>query len=169
MIKKHKYNIFLFAFCCLAWMACTQQRQPCLTPKIASLNMVCMHKTTDTATVFADTALPTALLVAFTNAGSKGIIYPYQSANFTISLSSDSDYCKWGFTTDTSGGNLDTLSFFYQRRVQFISNACSFAYFYTLDSVHTTHRMIDSLHVINTNVTNNVNTTHLQIFIHPDY
>jgi hypothetical protein len=128
-----------------------------------------MHKTSDTATVFVDTALPAAFLVAFTDSGEKAIIYRNQTADFTISLSSVSNSCKWGFTTDTTGNHLDTLTFFYQRKVQFISNACSFAYFYTLDSVQTTRHMIDSLLITNTNVTNNVNTTHLHIFIHPDF
>ncbi len=97
MIKENKYHLLWIALCCMIWVACTQQRQPCLTPKIASLNMECMHKTTDTATVFIDTALPAALLIAFTDSGAKEIIYPNQTADFTISLSSVSTMCKWGF------------------------------------------------------------------------
>ena len=170
MIKKTKYRLLiLFALCNLLWIACTQQRQPCLTPKIASLNIHCVHKTTDTGTVFVDTALPATLFAAFTDSGTQYIIYRNQTANFTISLSSASDSCKWGITTDTLHRNFDTLTFFYQRKLQFISNACGYSYFYNLDSVHTTKKIIDSVHITNANVTNNVNTKHLQIYIHPDF
>ena len=169
MINKTKYHLLLIAICSLVWAACTQQRQPCLTPKIASLNIECLHKPTDTATVFIDTALPATLFAAFTDSGTKFFIYRNQSATFTLSLASDSNSCKWGISTDTSGHSFDTLTFFYERKLQFISNACGFAYFYNLDSVHTTTKMIDSVHIINTSVTNNVNTKHLQIYIHPDF
>ncbi|MFI5196037.1 MAG: DUF6452 family protein [Chitinophagales bacterium] len=176
MIKRNKYLrnndlLILIALCGIVWTACTQQRQPCLTPKIASLNIHCIHKPSDTATVFIDTALPAARFAAFTGSVEKDFIYSSQSANFTLSLSSDADSCKWGISTDTSilNHNFDTLTFFYQRKLQFISNACGFAYFYNLDSVHTTTKMIDSVHIINASVTNNVNTKHLQVYIHPDF
>ena len=169
MISKTKYQLLLIAICSIVWAACTQQRQPCLTPKIASLNMHCIHKPSDTATIFADTALPTTLLTAITNSGAQSFIYRNQNASFTLSLSSVSDSCKWAITTDTFGNHPDTLTFFYEHKLQFISNACGFAYFYNLDSIHTTHLMIDSVQILNTSVTNNVNTKHLQIYIHPDF
>ena len=175
MIRKNKYRILtLIALCSAIWAACTQSQSQCQTPTIASLNMVCMHLTTDTGTIFSDTALPYAYWIAFTNSGPKYILYDVQNSNFTISLSSDDTICKWGFTTDTTmstinRNNLDTLTFFYQRQVQFISNACGYAYFYNLDTVITTHRIIDSVLITNASVTNNVNTTQLQIYIHPDF
>ena len=169
MISANKYLlILLLAISCIAWVACTAERKPCLTPKTASLNLACMHLRTDTATVFSDTALPSAVFFAMTTAGEKGTIFPLQSS-FTISLSPDTTFCQWRFTTDTLNTKFDTLSFFYKRNLQFLSNACGYAFFYTLDSVQTTHLIIDSLHIINTSVTNNVNTKHLQIYIHPDF
>jgi predicted nucleic-acid-binding Zn-ribbon protein len=175
MIRKNKYRILtIIALCSAIWAACTQTRTQCFTPTIASLNLVCMHLTTDTGTIFSDTALPAAFWVAFTNSGPKATLYSTQNSNFTISLSSDNDTCKWGLTTDTTIStinktNIDTLTFIYKQHLQFISNACGYAYFYNLDTVITTHKIIDSVLITNPSVTNNVNTTQLQIYIHPDF
>jgi len=171
MIKKSKYRILIpVILCSIIWAACTQQRQPCLTPKIATLNMHCLHKAADTATVFADTALPNTLFAAYSDSGTQYLIYRGQASDFTISLSSAADSCKWGITTDTTrNSGFDTLTFFYKRKLQFISNACGYAYFYNLDSVHTTGKTIDSVRILNANVNNNVKTKHLQIYIHPDF
>ena len=170
MTKTKKYFLLIFfALCAIGWLACTQERSPCLTPKIASLSIESLHKLTDTATVFTDTALPAAVFAPITNTkNNTGTIYTLQST-FTISLSPDSTVCQWLFTTDSLKNPFDTLTFYYQRKLQFISNACGLTYFYNLDSLHTTHNIIDSAHIINASVTNNVNTKHLQIFIHPDF
>lgn len=168
MIRQHRYKaVLLGVLCCIVWAACTQQRQPCLTPKIASMNLECMHFATDTSLTAVDSAPPSPVFVALTNSGPDTIPYAKQ-ANFTLSLSSDSTVCKWLFTTDTVNAKasyFDTLTFYYKRNLQFLSNACGYAYFYGLDSVHTTYKMIDSVRITNAGVTNNVNIKHLQVFI----
>jgi hypothetical protein len=178
MIRKFKCLPFpVIVLCGLAWAACTQQRAICLTPTTASFNMVFMHLPADTSTIFIDTALPAAVFVALTKKGTDTTVYSLQQSAFTISLSPDSDFCRYLFKTDTTTPYFDTLTFYYQHTLQFLSNACGFAYFYTLDSVRTTHFSngpppyfsIDSTYIINTSVTNNVNTTQLQVYIHPDW
>jgi len=168
--KSNSVIIMVLALCVVFGVAsCTQEREPCYTPTIASLNIECVHYTSDTATTVLDTALPKAIFGALTNNGVKAVIYP-QTANFTISLSSVANSCQWIMSTDSVAYPFDTLSFFYQRKLQFLSNACGFAYFYSIDSVHFTHNQdIDSIQITNTSVTNNVNTKHLKIFIHPDF
>jgi len=170
MIKYKHLTLILMALCLIGWEACTQERQPCLTPKTASLNIETIHYQTDTNTVPIDTTLPGAAFIPLVGAGGTGgdYFYPPQST-FTISLSPDSTICRWAFSTDTLFYPFDTLTFYYQRIPTFLSNACGFADFYTLDSVHTTHAIIDSVHILNTNVTNNVNTKHLQIYIHHNF
>jgi hypothetical protein len=136
-----------------------------------------MHLPIDTSRVFVDTALPAAVLIPVTRRAAVDS-FPQQSV-LTISLSSDTTFCQWLFKPDTTTKTFDTISFYYQRNLQFLSNACGFAYFYTLDSVHTTHfsyqnynvvYSIDSAHITNASVTNDVNTTYqLQVYIHPDY
>jgi hypothetical protein len=69
----------------------------------------------------------------------------------------------------------DTLTFYYSRKLQFLSNACGYTDFYNIDSLHYTNLAKDSLSNIdsiqNTNrrVTNNVNTKHLKIYIHRNF
>ena len=162
--------------CALTWAACTQQRQPCLTPKIATLIIESIHLKTDTSTIPVDTLIPAAVFIPIVPGRDTEQVttYPAQ-ALFSISLSPDSTVCRWAFSTD-SLKNVglyipDTLTFFYKRKLQFLSNACGYTYFYSLDSVHTnaSHTIIDSLHILNSSVTNNVNTKHVQIFIHHNF
>lgn len=169
-----KYRFYILVLLCsMLWCACTQERQECFTPKVAILNTECMHRTSDTSTVYVDTALPQSVLVALTDSGTQYFIYRNQTAFFTLSLSSISDSCKWGFTTDTTlSSGFDTLTFYYQRQLQFISNACGYAYFYQLSSIRVSPGaipMIDTVVITDNAVTNNVNTRHVQIYIHPDF
>src|SRR6185312_482741 len=136
MINRTKYSLFIFiALCGILWAACKQQRQPCLTPKTVNLSVETMHLPTDTSTVFFDTILPTALFTAFTKNGFQPFISRQQQFQFSLTLSPDTEFCQWAFTIDTLGTIVDTLSFYYQRDRQFLSNACGYTYFYTLDSI----------------------------------
>lgn len=160
----------LLALTICLFAACTQERQPCLTPKIASLNLHFVHFTADTAIASnntQDTALPSAVFIALTSGGGSGVKYIAPSAYFTLSLSSVSDSCAWLFGADSTITDYDTLQFYYQRKLQFLSNACGYTYFYALDSVHTSHNHVDSVLITNPSVTNDVNTKQLKIYMHP--
>src|SRR4051812_25278028 len=112
MIKQHRYAALLtLALMGVVWAACTQQRQPCLTPRIASLIVKAIHFPTDTSTITADTALPYAVFVPMPVSGKlTGSLYRKQSV-FTLSLSPDSTICQWGFTSDSITHTLDTITF----------------------------------------------------------
>lgn len=169
MTKYAKYGFYLLPVACaLQWAACTQDRQPCLTPKIASMNVRTVRITSRADTTARDTAMPSSVFIPLTTTGAHGAKYISQSA-YTLSLASVADSCKWAVANDTLGTAFDTISFYYDRQLQFISNACGFAYFYQLKNVSATHHFIDSLRITNPNVTNNVNTSHLQVFIHPNF
>lgn len=168
MTKFFQQKCLLFILTYLLTASCTEERLPCTTPKTASLNITTVHFPTDTATTFVDTALPAAVFSPITSKGNVGIIFPQQTS-FTISLSPVSDTCRYLFATDSFYQKVDTLSFYYQRSLQFLSNACGFTYFYSLDSVHTSHFNVDSVLILNSSVTNNANITQLEIFIHPNF
>jgi hypothetical protein len=153
----------------VALAACTQERQPCLTPATASLNVQCIHLLSDTSVQVRDTALPRAILAPLTATGPQYRIYNAPSSLFVLSLSPVTDSCQWLFTTDSLNQPFDTISFSYARKLQFISNACGYATFFTLKQVHSTHFNIDSILLNNTDVTNDVNTRQLKIYIHPDF
>ncbi|RAJ10653.1 hypothetical protein LX64_00258 [Chitinophaga skermanii] len=57
----------------------------------------------------------------------------------------------------------DTILFRYKRHQQFISPGCGFATYYHLDTVITTRHAIDSIQIINKEVTNNEDI-HLYLF-----
>ena len=161
-------HLVLYLLIIVILVSCTHERQACLTPKIASFKIECVHEPTDTSTIPIDTALPNAVFGCFTSNGLVSSIYSQQSI-FTLSLSSVSDTCKWLFTTDSLKHSFDTLVFYYQRQLQFLSNACGYAYFYSMDSMHTTHNNIDSEFIITKSVTNDVKPTHIHIYIHPSF
>lgn len=171
MIKQIYLPVLLILLCAAGWTGCTSQRQPCLTPKTATLSMQSIHFKSDTATVPVDTSLPSAVFSPVAGSITQYKLYPPQS-KFTVSLSPDTTFCQWVFTTDTFSFRdaiVDTINFYYRRHLQFLSNACGFTYFYDLDSVRTTHLMIDSVHILKTSVTNNVNTEHMQVYIHRNF
>ncbi len=152
--------------CCSLLFACTQERQPCLTPKTASLNLKCVHYLTDTNKTTQDTSLPRAVFIPLTSGQLKSLYYTTSSANFTISLSPVADSCSWLITTDSLLQAFDTLNFHYQRKLQFLSNACGYTCFYSLTSATTTNNNIDSILITNPSVTNDVNNRQLKIFFH---
>lgn len=147
-------------------VSCTDERQPCMTPKTPGLQIHAQH-VIDTVT--SDTALPAALFVPLTDSITHAEVYS-PASYFNITLSPVADSCKWLMAADTAAGNLiDTISFYYHRNLTFLSNACGFTYFYELTSVVTTHNIIDSATITNTSVNNNAQTSHLQVYIHPNY
>ena len=161
------------SLCCLL-LACSQERQPCLTPKTASFNIECVHYPTDSAITTIDTALPYAIFTAVAGGGLKSVVYTIPSSVFTISLSPVTDSCTWILQPDTTTATFspvpDTFSFYYTRQLQFLSNACGYTYFFTFDSLHATHNNIDSALITNRSVTNNVNTAkQLTLYFKPDW
>lgn len=164
MTDSYKNILLPVVILLVALVSCTQERQPCLTPKTASLKVRAVRKLNDTA--FVDTALPAAVLIAVTNSGNTGYLYT-GSSSFTLSLSPVADTAKWLIAADTVAGSpLDTIIFRYTRRLQFLSNACGYTYYYNINSVSTTNNIIDSFLITDRNVTSNVNTSHLQVYIH---
>lgn len=159
-------NILIAAIALVVCLySCTQERQPCLTPKTANLRIRTVRKITDSLTV--DTATPTPLFVAMAASVKQGYLYTSR-ASFTLSLSPVADTAMWLYQPDTVANTpTDTVVFRYERQLQFISNACGYTYYYELLAARTTTHTIDSIHISNTSVTSDANTNHLQVYIHP--
>lgn len=168
MIKPGVYTWVLLVVLLAGIAACTQDRGTCFTPKTSTLTINSSHYKNPGDTSFVDTALPNAVFAAMVDTSLKAKIYT-RSSNFTVSLSPTTEVARWLFTTDSFKQELDTLTFYYRRKLHFISNACGFTYYFTLDSVHTTHNNIDSTRILNTDVSDNVNTKHLRLYIKPGY
>jgi len=148
----------------LLLQACTQDRQPCLTPKASILKAKAVRVLADGTAQ--DTALPAAVLAPLTGGTLSGTLYPGGSS-FTLSLSPVADSAQWIFATDTIGVVPDTITFRYERQLHFISNACGYTYYYTINSVTATGHSLDSAVIKDRSVNSNANTVHTELYIHP--
>jgi hypothetical protein len=157
--------ICAFSLLVLVGSSCTQERLPCLTPKTVTMKVKTVRWVNSSLTT--DTVLQTSLWGAVTETGTRGYAYAGRSS-YALTLSPVSDSSVWLFAPDTTTGTpIDTLTFRYERVLTFLSNACGYTYYFNLVSATNTTYNIDSVRILNASITNNANTNHLQIYVHP--
>ena len=162
---KGLFALLAAALAILIVQSCSKEaRDPCLQPRTTVLRARTIHRA-DTGTATPDTLLPNPQLrpltfdtVQYVFGGIKRI------ANFTFSLSNVSDSSRWVLRPDSAVALEDTLTFYYQRQLHFLSNACGYTNFYNLDSVKTTRHAMDSVQVMRPDITTDVNVENLRIF-----
>ena len=158
-----KYSIIILALVALlVHTGCEQQRNPCLEPRTYYLKLK-TYKSADTGIAGADSILPAAM-VGFVDTpllfGAIG-----KRNDFSGPLSAVKDSIKWFVMPDTAQPqNGDTITFFYNRKLTFLSTACGYTYVYSLYDLKTTNNSIDSARIENTEVTKNVETVHVKVF-----
>ncbi len=147
--------LFLFALA-----SCTQQRSPCYEPKIVSVFLK-TYRLVDTSSV--DTSLP---YPAFGCVDTPLMQERKPTNSFSALLSPFKDSTRWYLLPDslTTIDQVDTITFYHSKTLNFISNACGYVYYYNISSVKTTYNSIDSISLINNSVDNNVNTQHIKIY-----
>lgn len=171
MIKPgYKLLLAVISACALAQAACDTERDPCLEPVTVALTMH-TYRRADTGTTIIDTSFANAL---FAPLDSEKVVYQVKSVPvYRITLSPVADSCRWYLQPDSAQRRKrDTLTFFYRRRLQFLSNACGYTYYYSVDSVRSTVRAfadtvhaIDSVRLANGDVNGKADVTHLKIYI----
>src|SRR4051812_6872619 len=115
----------LIALCFIAAYSCkTEERDPCLQPRTTVLRAHSYHHA-DTGSAVSDTLLPNPILRPLTGGT---IIYYYggvkRVSNFSLSLSNVVDSCTWVIQPDSAVALRDTITFYYNRQLRFLSNAC---------------------------------------------
>src|ERR1700748_1354936 len=104
MTKKRSYGLLIFSVCLsVLWAACTQERQPCLEPKIVSLNLGVYKSELDTGglpPIITDSVLPYGTLYALNN-GKITETFSAPSSKFPFYMSPVSDTCTWIIAPDT--------------------------------------------------------------------
>ncbi|MEO6833595.1 MAG: DUF6452 family protein [Chitinophagaceae bacterium] len=139
------------------------QRDPCLQPTTTVLVAHCVRHF-DTSATLIDTALPNPVMHPITNQPKQ---YYYGGVprliQLSFSLSNVSDTSRWVLQPDSAVAIQDTLSFYYQRQLHFLSNACGYTYFYHLDSVASTRNAIDSIRLEAADITNDANVENLKL------
>jgi hypothetical protein len=167
-MTKRGIHLFLVFVCITAFAACTQQRTPCYEPKIVSVS-IGTYRIADTVAV--DTALPDPRFYCLDTIIDQTIT---SKNKFAALLSPFADSTRWILVTafdDTTGGAIpdpveayDTITFYHDRKLNFISNACGYVFYYDLADVKTTYNSIDSIVLLNKSVDNNANAEHVKIF-----
>lgn len=178
-MNKIRLYILLFIIVSLGWVACTQQRQPCVDPTIVPLQFGIYKDSVSiidtglqpTILVFEDSPYLSSPYVGALDSGKVKFIYHGAASatnKFAIPMSSVADSCKWIVCPDSVSflnNSFDTFSFYYDRQLQFLSNACGYTYYYNLHQVTSTYHNIDSIIVVNYNVTSNANAENLKVYI----
>lgn len=173
MIKKHdllpllrrylRSSLVLTAMVPVAMVlfpACEQQRDPCLQPTTAYLRARTLRPAT--VATRTDSLLPAARWIAID--AQAVLLFPPRTARFSLTLNPNADSTRFILQPDSASLSIDTVTFFYNRSLQFLSNACGYTYFYTMRNVTHTRYNIDSVRINNDEVNGNVNTPdHVQI------
>lgn len=146
-------------------VSCEQERDPCLQPTNAYVRLGC-YRPADTGTGLIDTLLPNVILAADSEGVLKALYYGAKDiSKMSILLSSIADSCTYIIQPDSGISVIDTLQFYYDRELQFLSNACGYSYFFTIRKVNTTHHNIDSVRINNGDVNLNANAAeNVQVF-----
>ncbi len=155
-------------------LGCNTDRELCLLPQNVFLKMQFVARASDTGMNVKDTVLPFILL--------NPIDYPEQYmseglknvSSFQIRLNPHQDSSRWYLQTDsTASYRRDTITFYYERDLHFISNACGYTYYYRLGNIRTatrtladTIRSIDSAVIVQPNVNNEAGKAHVNIYFH---
>lgn len=74
------------------------------------------------------------------------------------------DSIRYTFRTDSTSSVFDTITFYYEPSVHFISNNCGYNYFYNIQKVAHTKHMIDSFAISNGNVSDDAKTENVQLY-----
>jgi len=146
----------------LTIVSCSVDRDPCLLPKTTSLRLGA-YQVIDSSQTVTDSALPHPLWIAIDS--NIALQYPEKTSKFTLLLSSLADSCRFALQPDSAVASFDTLTFYYQRQLQFLSNSCGYTYYFNITSVKNTFHNLDSVKLQNTTVNSDANSKeHLQLF-----
>jgi len=153
----------LWVGCLMFIAACSIDRDPCMLPK-QTITRIGSY-TVDTAGNTIDTLLPKPLLIAISKDTLRGLRFADKSSKLSMVLSSVADTCRYMIVPDSSTGVADTMTFYYQRSLHFLSNSCGYSYFFLLKNITTTTYAIDSVKINNAEVNNDANTPeHVKVY-----
>ncbi|GAA4452078.1 DUF6452 family protein [Rurimicrobium arvi] len=167
MVNKqaHKPAVTTAGICLFAFLAaCNSADNPCLVPTLSTVAVHC-SRFDATSNTYADTALQNANFVCldidsarYWYYGAKGL------SNFSIVLAPLKDTVRWTLQVDSGYSMTDTLFFIYESKLTFYSNACGYAYTYHLKQLPYTRHNLDSVAIINPEITTKANVQNVGIF-----
>lgn len=160
MTKTTPYIFFVVASILAA--SCSMDRDPCLQPVTTSMRLGA-YRVIDSNKAVIDSFLPKPIWIAIDS--DRGMQFADRTAKFSLQLSSVTDSCRYAIQPDSALAFFDTLTFYYDRHLQFLSNSCGYTYYYSLKSIRTTYHQVDSVKISNTDVNSDANSReHVQIY-----
>ena len=145
-------------------MACTTERNPCLEPTLAKLNVGCYQYNVDSKT-YVDTLLPNSNFVSLDIDSAKYWYWGADKLNkFAIVLSPLRDTTRWTLQVDSGFSKMDTLTFIYERKLKFYSNACGYGYDYRILNVLSTFQNLDSVRIFNADVSTKAGIENVKVY-----
>lgn len=154
----------VLGFALLFMISCEEERSACMEPTTVAMRVGC-YTPADTGKAVVDTALPRPIIAGlFADSLKYWIAGNSDVQSFQLLLSPIADSCQWVVKTDTTAITPDTLTFYYSRKLQFLSNTCGYTYFYSLRDVHITHNSLDSVKISNTEVSSNASVEHIRLY-----
>ncbi|HEY0273935.1 MAG TPA: DUF6452 family protein [Chitinophaga sp.] len=143
----------------LLLLACEDQTKVCDQTLRSDFKMNFRHYIDSTDT-YIDTALPKCTIFALDKDSiyrkTRGVTYA------TLTLDPLHDTSAFYVQADSTS-KADTLTLIYTRSPHFISAGCGFTTFFDLKSVTSTNHSVDSLHLLQTQITT-TNDTHVTLF-----
>lgn len=144
--------------------ACNTDRLACLEPVTPQLTLHC-YQHIDSNNTYIDTLLPNANIVSIDIDSARfWALGVKNQSQFNIVLSPLYDSTRWVIQSDSAITPIDTLTFIYTRKLNFVSNACGYNYLYNLTQVFCTRHNIDSVAINNSAVTTKAGIEHVKIF-----
>ncbi len=161
-MTKSGYLAILYLVLFITVVSCTQERNPCLEPTRYFLKLKTL-KPADTGSAGVDSSLPGAIIgLVDTNV----LFVDSVSANtFSGTLSSIADSVRWFIWPEKSNpANGDTITLYYERKLNFLSTACGYNYVYALTNIATTNNSIDSARIETAEVNSKTDALHVKVF-----
>jgi len=169
MTKRNSRFLILFAIVVTAYLAaCERVKDPCLLPKIAPVGIGSYKAVeTDTGIAVRDSILPSPIMAVLDSPDAFVYVPNPATSKFKLSLSPMADSTRFFVMPDTlnrAAYGRDTLTFYYRRKLHFLSNACGYTYFYSIYDVRATNHLIDSIKLVQTEVTTAADAEHVKIY-----
>ncbi len=143
-------------------LSCTSSRNPCLEPTVPRLK-VASYQFRGNAVV--DTVLPNVIFASLDIDSARFLYWGAKSVSkFDLVLSPLRDTSRWILQADSSFSPIDTLTFIYEPKLKFYSNACGYGYDFELLDVRYTKNNLDSVALKVRSVNTKANNENVAIY-----
>lgn len=168
MTKSKAYILLCSIMVSCLYIACKQERDPCLQPVTVAAKIGTYKAIEgDTGIIVSDSLLPNAIIAVLDSPYAFAYAAKGVSKFTNIILSPMADSTRIFIQPDSARNTVldkDTVTFYYDRQLHFISNACGYTYYYNIYNVRSTNYNIDSVRVSNGEVSENANIENVKIY-----